>query len=109
MSFCLEAFFPRDPGKEDLVYPSCAPLPRHSFSMRHHIESEEIRRGRLSELLKHYSSEEAPRGEFVLVIDRNEIADSKTDEPRESISALVARFKEEGLDHRAALKKAARA
>ena len=68
---------------------------------------EEVRRGRLSELLEHYSTEQ-PRGEFVVLIDRNEISAGKTDEPRESVGSLVARFEANGLDHRAALKKAAR-
>lgn len=67
---------------------------------------EELRRDRLSKLAEHYSSEDA-RGEIVLLIDRNvlETADT-TDTP--SISALVDQFERDGLDHRAALKKAAR-
>ncbi|HET8781998.1 MAG TPA: 16S rRNA (cytidine(1402)-2'-O)-methyltransferase [Pyrinomonadaceae bacterium] len=67
---------------------------------------EELRRDRLSKLAEHYSTEDA-RGEIVLLIDRNvlETADT-TDTP--SISALVDQFERDGLDHRAALKKAAR-
>lgn len=66
---------------------------------------EEIRRGRLSELAEHYSSE-APRGEIVLLIDRN-VLDEMV--PRhESVASLVEQFERDGLDHRAALKKAAR-
>jgi 16S rRNA (cytidine1402-2'-O)-methyltransferase len=67
---------------------------------------EEIKRGRLSELAEHYSNEE-PRGEIVLLIDRNilETAD-KTDVQK--ISSLVDEYELDGLDHRAALKKAAR-
>ena len=65
---------------------------------------EEIRRGRLSELAKHYGTEE-PRGEIVLLIDRNVLEETTANE---SISDLVAQFEREGLDHRAALKKAAR-
>jgi 16S rRNA (cytidine1402-2'-O)-methyltransferase len=68
---------------------------------------EEFRRGLLSELVSHYSTE-APRGEIVLLIDREEIASETSDAARESIGALVKRFESEGLDHRAALKKAAR-
>lgn len=65
---------------------------------------EEIKRGRLSELAEHYSSEE-PRGEIVLLIDRNVLEEITR---HEAISALVDQFERGGLDHRAALKKAAR-
>jgi 16S rRNA (cytidine1402-2'-O)-methyltransferase len=67
---------------------------------------EEIKRGRLSELSRHYSTEQ-PRGEIVLLIDRKvlETADS-TD--FQSVASLVDQFARDGLDHRAALKKAAR-
>ena len=65
---------------------------------------EEIKRGRLSELAKHYGTEE-PRGEIVLLIDRNVLEETTANE---SISDLVAQFERDGLDHRAALKKAAR-
>jgi 16S rRNA (cytidine1402-2'-O)-methyltransferase len=69
---------------------------------------EEIVRGRLSELaLRFDSAEQAARGEFVLVIDRTVIGaaaqDSNTD-----IAARVAALEGEGMDARAALKKAAR-
>jgi 16S rRNA (cytidine1402-2'-O)-methyltransferase len=65
---------------------------------------EEIRRGRLSELAMHYANEN-PRGEIVVLIDRNVI-----DEPgaSSSVAALVDQFERDGMDHRAALKKAAR-
>lgn len=67
---------------------------------------EELRRGRLSELVQHYSREE-PRGEIVLLIDR--IVLETTDNTEiQSISSLVDQFERDGLDHRAALKKAAR-
>ena len=65
---------------------------------------EEIRRGRLSELAEHYATEE-PRGEIVLLIDRNVL---ETIEQDTSVSSLVDQFERDGLDHRAALKKAAR-
>jgi 16S rRNA (cytidine1402-2'-O)-methyltransferase len=65
---------------------------------------EEIRRGRLSELSDHYEHEE-PRGEIVVLIDRNVIAAAK---PQLTIAALVDQFEQDGLDQRAALKKAAR-
>ena len=66
---------------------------------------EEVRRGRLSELARHYEAEEEPRGEIVLLVDRtvlNEVTTSR------SISEIVAEFEAQGSDHRAALKKAAR-
>jgi 16S rRNA (cytidine1402-2'-O)-methyltransferase len=70
---------------------------------------EEIARGSLSELTARFSSPESARGEMVLIIDRtvmlNESAGSQSDA---SVSALVTEFEANGLDHRAALKKAAR-
>ncbi len=67
---------------------------------------EEIRRGRLSELSADYAEKTDVRGEIVVLIDRNVLGDAP---PRAvSISSLVERFEQEGLDHRAALKKAAR-
>lgn len=68
---------------------------------------EEIRRGRLSDLAKHYVDEENPRGEIVVLIDRNVIGEA-TRETTSSVAALVDQFEQDGLDHRAALKKAAR-
>lgn len=65
---------------------------------------EEIKRGRLSELVQHYSNKE-PRGEIVLLIDRNVL---ETKEQDKSVFSLVDQFERDGLDHRAALKKAAR-
>jgi 16S rRNA (cytidine1402-2'-O)-methyltransferase len=67
---------------------------------------EEIRRGRLSALAEHYSTEHNARGEIVLLIDRNVIG--VVSKPETSIAALVQQFEDDGLDHRAALKKAAR-
>ena len=68
---------------------------------------EEIRRGRLSELATHYATEENPRGEIVVLIDRNEIGEATRD-TASSVAALVDQFEHDGMDHRAALKKAAR-
>lgn len=69
---------------------------------------EEIRRGRLSELAEYYSTVE-PRGEIVLLIDRTILDQAETEGSRAtSVAALVAGFEAAGLDHRAALKKAAR-
>jgi 16S rRNA (cytidine1402-2'-O)-methyltransferase len=65
---------------------------------------EEIRRGRLSELTTHY--DETTRGEIVVLIDRNVLGTTKSETP--SIAVLVDQFERDGLDHRAALKKAAR-
>jgi len=68
---------------------------------------EEIRRGRLSELTAAYAEKKQDiRGEIVVLIDRNVIAVPVKNET--SIAALVDQFEHEGLDHRAALKKAAR-
>ena len=68
---------------------------------------EEIKRGRLSELARVYVDEENPRGEIVVLIDRNVIGEAVS-ETETSVSALVQQFEQDGLDHRAALKKAAR-
>ena len=70
---------------------------------------EELARGRLSELADRFSSSESARGEMVLIIDRAVIqGKSGTDEMIINIAQLVAALETEGLDHRAALKKAAR-
>lgn len=73
---------------------------------------EEIARGRLTELIEKFSGEHAARGEMVLVIDRTVIADADSDQAAAqtaSIAALVAAYeRDEGLDQRAALKRAAR-
>jgi len=68
---------------------------------------EEIRRGRLSQLTADYADDEKDiRGEIVVLIDRNVIGGVAAEVV--SIAALVNRFEQDGLDHRAALKKAAR-
>jgi len=70
---------------------------------------EEVVRGRLSELVERFSSPENARGEMVLIIDRTEIkSEFANNEAVVSIASLVAALEAEGLDHRAALKKAAR-
>ena len=70
---------------------------------------EEIVRGRLSELAERFASAESARGEMVLIIDRAVIeVEGGKDEASASIAALVTELENEGLDHRAALKKAAR-
>jgi probable S-adenosylmethionine-dependent methyltransferase, YraL family len=68
---------------------------------------EELRRGKLSELAEHYSREEV-RGEVVLVIDRTAIDEGVSVKENLSIAGMVERYEAEGLNHRAALKKAAR-
>lgn len=70
---------------------------------------EEIARGRLSELVERFSGERGARGEMVLVIDRQRIDVDDGGEPQTTdIAALVAALEGEGLDSRAALKRAAR-
>jgi 16S rRNA (cytidine1402-2'-O)-methyltransferase len=70
---------------------------------------EEIARGRLSELEARFSAAESARGEMVLIIDRTEIQNKgEADKAVGSLAALVTKLQTEGLDHRAALKKAAR-
>ncbi len=71
---------------------------------------EEIARGRLSELAGRFSAEGAARGEMVLVIDRDVVEgeDPGAARANASVAELVAAFGSEGLDQRAALKRAAR-
>jgi 16S rRNA (cytidine1402-2'-O)-methyltransferase len=69
---------------------------------------EEIQRGRLSELASRFPSAESARGEIVLIIDRNVIQGETKTTRSVGIEALVETFENNGLDHRAALKKAAR-
>lgn len=66
---------------------------------------EEIRRGRLSQLTADYAEKSDTRGEIVVLIDRTVIS---VPNKETSVAALVDQFEQEGLDHRAALKKAAR-
>jgi 16S rRNA (cytidine1402-2'-O)-methyltransferase len=70
---------------------------------------EEIVRGRLSDLAARFSSADSARGELVLIIDRAVIeVEGEKDKAVASVAALVTELENEGLDHRAALKKAAR-
>ena len=68
---------------------------------------EEIKRGRLSDLALHYANDNNVRGEIVILIDRN-VLDATPSETDSSVAALVDQYEQEGMDHRAALKKAAR-
>ena len=67
---------------------------------------EEIVRGSLGELAARYVSENI-RGEIVLVIERA-TAETESVSAIRSVSDLVEAFESEGMDHRTALKKAAR-
>ena len=67
---------------------------------------EEIARGSLGELASRYESESV-RGEIVLVIERAS-KEAEMVSPNRNVSELVDSFEREGMDHRAALKKAAR-
>ena len=68
---------------------------------------EEIKRGRLSALTADFTDRKQDlRGEIVVLIDRTVIEAAPTGAI--SVSALVDQFEQAGLDHRAALKKAAR-
>ncbi len=67
---------------------------------------EEIRRGLLSNLAADYTEKTDIRGEIVVLIDRNMIGAAVTETV--SVSTLVDQFERDGIDHRAALKKAAR-
>jgi 16S rRNA (cytidine1402-2'-O)-methyltransferase len=71
---------------------------------------EEVARGRLSVLAARFSEEASARGEMVLVIDRDVIedeGDAASHQPS-SVAERVAALEAEGLDQRAALKRAAR-
>jgi 16S rRNA (cytidine1402-2'-O)-methyltransferase len=70
---------------------------------------EEMVRGSLSELAERFCGAEGARGEMVLIIDRTVIPGvSATTKPIANVATLVSEFEAAGLDHRAALKKAAR-
>lgn len=69
---------------------------------------EEFIRGTFSQLISAISSAK-PRGEFVLVIDRERESDlARIDKEKSSLPERVAELESEGLDRRAALKKAAK-
>nr|AUN36087.1 rRNA small subunit methyltransferase I [uncultured bacterium] len=68
---------------------------------------EEIKRGRLSALTADYADRKQDlRGEIVVLVDRNVIEGAVAE--KVGVAALVDQFEQDGLDHRAALKKAAR-
>jgi 16S rRNA (cytidine1402-2'-O)-methyltransferase len=71
---------------------------------------EEVLRGRLSELAARFSDGASARGEMVLVIDREVIEEGEAESSpsTSSVAERVAALEAEGLDQRAALKRAAR-
>ena len=70
---------------------------------------EEVARGRLSELAERFAPDGSARGEMVLIIDRDVIeVEGETSQATASVAERVAALEAEGLDHRAALKRAAR-
>src|SRR3954471_80793 len=70
---------------------------------------EEFVRGDLNELAEQFSSGKKARGEIVLMIARPAVgAEERRNEEQQSVASLVAAFEAQGIDHRAALKKAAR-
>lgn len=72
---------------------------------------EEFARGSLTELAERFAANDSARGEMVLLIDRTMIdgASSETSASgASSVAARVAELEGEGLDQRAALKRAAR-
>ncbi|HEX8709138.1 MAG TPA: 16S rRNA (cytidine(1402)-2'-O)-methyltransferase [Pyrinomonadaceae bacterium] len=70
---------------------------------------EEVLRGRLSELALRFGGKATARGEMVLVIDRAIINEEASENgPASGIAARVETFESQGMDARAALKKAAR-
>lgn len=68
---------------------------------------EEIVRGKLSELLTHFSNANS-RGEFVLVIDREREGGPVIRHTGRSLTERIADLESEGLDYKIALKRAAK-
>jgi 16S rRNA (cytidine1402-2'-O)-methyltransferase len=69
---------------------------------------EEIVHGRLSELAERFSSGPEPRGEMVLIIDRQVIETDAGEKNPAALSELVAELESQGIDPRSALKQAAK-
>lgn len=67
---------------------------------------ETVIRGRLSELAQRFAVEKT-KGEIVIIIDREDTA-SQTAKPAGSLADRIAKLQNEGYDHKAALKKAAK-
>src|SRR5262249_34108566 len=70
---------------------------------------EEIARGCLSELINRFrAAETEPRGEMVVVIDREVIERSETKGQSARIGSIVSELEATGVDPRSALKRAAK-
>ncbi len=69
---------------------------------------EEFARGTLSELVTRFATQPA-RGEIVLVIERGEKNTQQTSSSATDLAGLVAEFEAQGIEHKTALKKAAKA
>ncbi len=64
--------------------------------------------GDLAELAKRYA-ETPVKGEIVLVIDRDKpLVETEDFDPEKRLLELIARFEEEGIDRKSALKRAAK-
>ncbi|MFC2286747.1 MAG: rRNA (cytidine-2'-O-)-methyltransferase, partial [Selenomonas sp.] len=68
---------------------------------------EEFRRGKLADLLAHYSAEE-PRGEFVLIVAGAADGEVQETTPQDTPQELVARFMQEGRSKKEAMREAAK-
>lgn len=68
---------------------------------------EEIFRGPISEIISHFSTANS-RGEFVLVIDRENDGGLRSESKGRSLIMRIAELEDEGIDHRSALKRAAK-
>lgn len=69
---------------------------------------EEFARGTLSELVTRFATQ-AAKGEIVLVIERGEENAQQTSSSATDLAGLVAEFEAQGIEHKTALKKAAKA
>ncbi len=69
---------------------------------------EEFARGTLSELVTRFATQPA-KGEIVLIIERGEKNAQQTSGSAKDLAGLVAEFEAQGIDHKTALKKAAKA
>ncbi len=69
---------------------------------------EEIIRGTLSQLIARFAVSDVARGEMVLIIDRNVIATDEGLKDVSDVSKVVAELEQQGLDHRTAIKQAAK-
>jgi 16S rRNA (cytidine1402-2'-O)-methyltransferase len=69
---------------------------------------EELLRGSFSELEQQFSTTNEPRGEMVVIVDRNVVAAERKVDSSISIKSIVEALESEGLDSRVALKQAAK-